>query len=354
MNGTAIRIATRASQLAKWQARFVAESLRRVGGLEVELVEVTTQGDRDRVRSLASLGGIGVFTREVQRAVLDGRADLAVHSLKDLPTEPVEGLVLAAVPERGPVRDALVLPQRPGNCTGSPSLSPEHTDSPDANQTTRSVLDAEQPAGAGRAHPTAPPRTAQELLDQLPEAARVGSGSLRRQAQLLHLRPDLQVVDIRGNVETRLRKLDDGQCDVLVLAEAGLRRLGLERRISAVLGPPLLFPAVGQGALGIECRVDDERCRELLEKINHPATFRRVVAERALLAELRAGCHAPVGVWSEVADGRLTLEAVVLSRDGRERLTAKDQAPVDQAEQVGRRLAQTLLSRGAARLVSEQ
>ena len=204
MSGSPLRIATRASNLALWQANFVADLLRSQDpGQKVELVHVTTTGDRVRDVSLTRLGGVGVFTREIQQAVLENRADIAVHSLKDLPTEPVDGLSLAAVPERASAWDALVLP------AGSP-LSPT-------------------------------------AIRGLPKGARIGTGSLRRRAQLLFLRPDLEFLDLRGNVETRLRKLDDGACDALILAEAGLDRLGLSARISARLAPPELFPAVGQG-----------------------------------------------------------------------------------------------------------
>jgi hydroxymethylbilane synthase len=309
VNRHVLRIATRASNLALWQANFVAGQLRSHDPeQQIELVHVTTTGDRDRDASLSALGGVGVFTREIQQAVLDGRADLAVHSLKDLPTVPVAGLILAAVPERASAWDALILPIGP----------------------------SQSKLGLENLHPQ----------------ARVGTGSLRRRAQLLFLRPDLQFLEIRGNVETRLRKLDDGGFDALILAEAGLDRLGLSHRISARLAPPELFPAVGQGALGLECRSDDAVNRQIVERLNHRATWTAVTAERRVLAQLGAGCHAPVGVFSSVDDEELNLEAVVLDRDGQQRLHAKRTGPAADPVAVGDEVAQALLSQGAGPLIA--
>lgn len=306
----AFRIATRSSPLALWQANHIAGLLREATGDEAELIHVSTTGDRDRSESLAAFGGIGVFTREVQRAVLDGRADLAVHSLKDLPTDPAAGLTLAAVPSRAPRFDALVLP-------GGVTL-------PD------------DPAIA---------------LAALPDHARVGTGSPRRRSQLLRLRPDLHLEDVRGNVDTRLRKLDEGQYDALVLAEAGLVRLGLAERISSRLTPPALLPAVGQGALGIECRADDEATRSALASLNDAMTRIEVTAERSALAALRAGCHAPVGAYARIESGRLRLDVVVLSIDGRRRFAASEEGTTDDAEGIGIRAAEILLGGGAAELL---
>lgn len=302
-----IRIATRASRLALWQANHVAALLRHASpGVIVALVPLSTLGDRDVREPLSQLGSLGVFTREVQHAVLENRADFAVHSLKDLPTDETPGLCLAAVPERGPTSDALVFPQaQPG------------------------------------------PKS----LDNLPHGARIGTGSLRRRAQLLHFRPDLQFADVRGNVETRLRKLDAGDYDALVLAVAGLTRLGLESRVSGELAPPLMHFAVGQGALGIECRADDAITREALTKIDHAATHLATRAERALLAELRAGCHAPVGVWTQTIGANLHLEGVVLSCDGRTRLIADANGPAADPEKLGRRVAEQLRTLGADELI---
>ncbi len=308
-----IRIATRASQLALWQAHHVADLIRNSeSGCEVEVVHISTEGDRDRNRSLAAMGGVGVFTREVQAAVLDGRADLAVHSLKDLPTESAPGLTLAAVPDRAPAHDALILP-----------------------------------AGSG------PPDVAdgEELVRGLPSGAKIGTGSPRRQAQLLHFRDDLRMLDIRGNVETRLKKLDDGEYDAIVLAEAGLRRLGLAERISGLLQPPLMLHAVGQGALGIECRADDEFTRTCLAAISNADVLTAVTAERSLLRELRAGCHAPVGVSSRVSPETVFLEGAVLSLDGSEHFGGEIERPRDEAESAGALLAQALIAQGASRFL---
>ena len=320
MTSSPIRIATRASRLALWQANHVADRLRAAAPqCRVELVTVATAGDRDRSGPLTQFGDTGVFTREVQRAVQDGRADVAVHSLKDLPTAQADGLTLGAVPARESVFDALVLP----------------------------VTTAIPPGATGGLSDG-------DLLDALASGARVGTGSPRRKAQLLHARPDLRVENVRGNVETRLRKLDDGEYDALVLAEAGLRRLDFAERISVRLGPPLVFPAVGQGALGIECRTSDAVTIRLLGEIDDAPTRAAVTAERTLLAELRAGCHAPVGVQSAVVEGgRMELTAVVLSADGTERLISSESGPLSHPEQIGIRVAQNLLDRGAARLMGD-
>ena len=291
-----------------WQARHVSDRLVAAGHPPCELVQVSTLGDRDKTQTLKSLGGTGeagqgVFTKEVQRAVLDDAADFAVHSLKDLPTDPTPGLTLAAVPERGPVADVLVLP--PG-------------------QTLASVAD-------------------------LPHAARVGTGSPRRQAQLKFLRSDLRTAEIRGNVETRLAKLDAGDYDAIVLAEAGLVRLGLADRITCRLTPPDVWPAVSQAALGIECRTGDADCRAALATITHAATHAAVTAERTLLNTLRAGCGAAVGVRTRVGR-RLHLEAVVLDLAGQHRLIAAASGPDPAA--LGQTVARRLLTAGAANLIT--
>jgi len=302
-----LRIATRASRLALWQAEHVANLLSSARpDCGVELVHVTTTGDSNQVSELRSFGGQGVFTREVQRAVLDGRADLAVHSLKDLPTLPTPGLALAGVPARAETADALVLPR-----------------------SSEGVAD----------------------LFALPPNAHIGTGSLRRQAQLRHHRPDLRCSEVRGNVETRLRKLDEGEYDALVLAAAGLGRLDLAQRISARLVPPLMYPAVGQGALGIECRDDDALVLDLLTRISDSEVMSCVKAERALLAQLRAGCHAPVGAHTWFDQGELRITGVVLSADGVQRLHATLGGPSSAAEDVGRELAEELLRLGAAELI---
>ncbi|MFV0442335.1 MAG: hydroxymethylbilane synthase [Planctomycetaceae bacterium] len=305
-----LRLATRASRLALWQATHVTQLLQSVApDVRVEVVEVSTIGDRDRASRLAEMGGQGVFTKEVQAVVLDGRADVAVHSLKDLPTETADGLLLAGVPDRGPRWDVLVT--RPG--------------------------------------------LSLQALDDVPSGARVATGSLRRRAQLLHRRPDLVPVEVRGNVETRLRKLDDGEFDVLVLAEAGLVRLGLGDRVACRLQPPAVYPAVGQAALGLECRADDGLACKLLQRITHASTLAEVSAERALLRTLRAGCHAPVGVLATTsATGGLRLEGIVLSIDGRERLFAQTESMDLTPDDLGGTVATQLLDSGAQRLLQSK
>ena len=299
-----IRIATRGSRLARWQAEWTAEALRaRRPGLVVELVEIKTQGDRDRNSPLAAIGGTGVFTKEVQHALLEGAADVAVHSLKDLPTQGPDALVLGAVPGREDVADALIAP----------------------------------------AHRT---------LDALPAGSRVGTGSIRRRAMLRHARPDLDVVSIRGNVETRLNLALKGELDAVVLAWAGLHRLGLHAHVTQRLEPPAFLPAVGQGALGIECRRDDAPGRALLSLLDDPDAHRAVVAERRALAELEGGCMIPMAAWGRTAadgpDGpRLLLDAVVFDPEGTVRLHAALDGPLDAPDDLGRRVAQALRDQGA-------
>jgi hydroxymethylbilane synthase len=300
-----VRIGTRGSPLARWQAEWVASRLRALHpGLAVELVEIKTQGDRDRNSPLAAIGGQGLFTKEIQRAVLDAAVEIAVHSLKDLPTSGPEGLVLGAVPPREDMADALIAP----------------------------------------VHRT---------LDALPVGANVGTGSLRRRAQLLFLRPDLNVVGIRGNVETRLNQARGGTLDAVVLAEAGLRRLGLEPHVTDRLAPPRFLPAVGQGALGIECRADDAATRALLAPLDDPDTRRAVLAERRTLAELEGGCMIPMAAWGRTtADTNvLTLDAAVFDPEGSERMFASLDGSPDDPDDLGFRVAQALRQQGADRLL---
>ncbi len=300
-----IRLGTRASPLARWQAEWVAAELRR-HGFTVELIPITTRGDQEQAGPIGQIaGGQGVFTKELQRALLDGRIDLAVHSLKDLPTDTVSGLCLAAVPEREVCGDAL--------------LSHDH-----------------------------------RTFEQLPQGAVIGTGSLRRRAQLLHARPDLQMVDVRGNVDTRLRKLADGDFAALVLAEAGLKRLGLSKHITHVLPKSLMLPAIGQGALGLETRDDDVATRKAVALLNDLQTQCSVIGERTLLATLRGGCLAPVGAFGRIdGSGELHLEAVVLSHDGQKRIVASgvSAATLPAAITLGRTVAESLLSQGAADLI---
>ncbi len=302
MRSPSIRLGTRASALARWQAGWVAAQLEKLG-VAVELVPITTRGDQQQ-EPIEAIGSPGVFTKEIQRALLKDRIDLAVHSLKDLPTDVVPGLCLAAVPERGPVSDVLV----------------------------------------ARQHAS---------LDELPEGATVGTGSLRRRAQLLHVRPDLHLKDIRGNIDTRLQKLRQGDCnyDAVVLAEAGLRRLGLAEQITQVLSVAIVLPAVGQGALGLETREDDPTTRETLAPLNHTATHRAVLAERAMLAALQGGCRAPIAAWARTEDDRLTLTGRVLSSDGTQKIESTLLGNPAEPVQIGLQVADELLAQGAARLV---
>ena len=271
-------------------------------GVAVELVPITTEGDV-KIQPLGQIGGQGLFTKELQRALLSGQIDLAVHSLKDLPTAPAEGLALAAVPERETTADVLI---------------------------------------SHRA----------ESVEALPGAARVGTGSLRRKSQLLNARPDLVLLEIRGNVDTRLRKLEEGQYDAIVLAEAGLRRLGLESPIVHVIPRSLMLSAVGQGALGIETRADDEATQRLVAPLNHLASHQAVVAERAMLATLRAGCLAPVGGWARIENEELMLDGVVLSPDGQQKIAASASSLPDEAAELGRQVAGMLLVQGAAEMIA--
>jgi hydroxymethylbilane synthase len=301
MSSSRLRLGTRNSPLARWQAEWVAARLTELG-MQVELVPITTQGD---VKSgpLGQIGGMGLFTKELQRALLDNQIDLAVHSLKDLPTEPVTGLALAAVPERESTADVLLA-------------------------------------------------TKYNSLESLPKGAKVGTGSLRRKSQLLHARPDLVIEDIRGNVETRVRKLDDGEYDAIVLAAAGLKRLGLANRITQVLPQTLMLPAVGQGALGIETRAEDGSTRQLVSPLDHDDTHQAVLAERTMLLSLLAGCLAPVGAIGWVENDRLSLQAVALSPNGKQRLTAGAASTTNDAVYLGQIVAEELLGQGAAELIA--
>ncbi len=305
---TTIKLGTRASPLAQWQADWVTSRLESAS-VAVERVLITTSGDRDQGGTIANLGVVGAFTKEIQRALLDGRIDVAVHSLKDLPTEATPGLTLAAIPERGPCGDVLV------------------------------TLD-------GR-----------PLVD-LPRGARVGTGSLRRRAHLWHVRPDLKMEDIRGNVDTRLRKLGEGQYDALVLAEAGVARLGLAENMTWRIDQDTLLPAVGQGALGVEVRTDAVASADsafaAIAGLDDRATRCSVLAERALLAALCAGCLAPVGALGRIGeDGSLALSATVLSADGKRKLSAKVVGEADEFLAVGQRAAKQLIDQGAEELVRQ-
>ncbi|HLV61103.1 MAG TPA: hydroxymethylbilane synthase [Fredinandcohnia sp.] len=298
-----IVIATRKSPLALWQADHVAQALRARTGREVELLPLVTEGDRILDAPLARIGGKGLFVKEIEQALLDGRADLAVHSLKDVPTALPQGLTLGAILEREDPRDAL--------------CAPRHL-----------------------------------RLDALPRGTRVGTSSLRRRAQLLALRPDLEVVEIRGNVGTRLSKVED-EVDAVILARAGLVRLGLAERITEDLPVERMLPAVGQGALAVEMRADDAEIAALVAGLEHPETRDAVRAERALLARLEGGCQIPLAAHATVEGDRLRLEARLGRPDGSSLLAARAEGVRDEAEAIGVRVAEDLLARGAAEILAE-
>jgi hydroxymethylbilane synthase len=306
MSQRVIRIGTRGSDLALWQARYVAATLRRLDAArEVEIRIIHTTGDRVLDRPIAAVGTQGVFVKEVQEELLSGRVDIAVHSMKDLETRSADGLALAAVPQRGAVADAMVAPGF-------------------------------------------------HALAALPRGARVGTGSPRRRAQLLHLRPDLEMVPIRGNVPGRIERIAGADLTAVVLAEAGLVRLGLGGRISFTLSLDEVLPAPGQGALAIECRSDDSVVRMAVAPLHDVDTAAATRAERALLSALGGGCHAPVGAFAQVWGGAtVVLEGCVAAPDGHavERATIK--GSVEDAAALGERLAQMLLQQGVAPWLTE-
>lgn len=304
-----LRMGTRASALARAQSGAAAAKLTAATGVAVEVVLVRTEGDQLSTEGRAPGGGdtVGVFTRALDDALRQGRIDFAVHSLKDVPTEEPEGILLAAVPARADVRDALVVASR---LAGVASIA------------------------------------------ALPHGARIATSSPRRVAQLLHARPDLLTAPLAGNVDTRLRKLEDGAADALLLACAGLDRLGLSARIAARLEVEDLLPAPGQGALAMTCRADDGSARDLLATQDDRSARATALAERSFLKHLRGGCRAPVGAHAVLDGERLHLRGVVLSVDGTERLAGESEGTIADPHSAGRRLAEALIARGADRLVT--
>ena len=300
-----IIIGTRKSKLALWQAEHVAKVLKdHYPGLTVELKHIVTKGDKILDVSLAKIGGKGLFTKEIEKEILSGEIDLAVHSLKDVPTELPQGLQLAAIMKREDSRDALVSP-------------------------------------------------CYKTLEQLPPGARVGTSSLRRSAQLLHCRPDLQILDLRGNVDTRLQKLDNGDYDAIVLAVAGLKRLGLAQRITQIIPETHCLPAVGQGALAIEAREDDAPLLQLLTCLDDTATHAEITAERAFLRRVEGGCQVPVGVCGKLIDkNTLSLEAVIISPDGKTMYRNQVENTIENADVLGTDLAETLLKAGGKNILA--
>lgn len=315
-----ILIGTRGSKLALWQAEWVRDELLKLyNGLQVELVKIKTTGDKILDVPLAKIGGKGLFVKEIEEALLRGEIDLAVHSMKDVPTDFPQGLHLAVVGKREDPRDAFV----------------------------SRILDS---------------RFQFPDFKSLPIGAKIGTSSLRRSCQLLNLRPDLRIEHLRGNLDTRLRKLDEGQFDGIILAAAGIRRLGLEKRITELLPFNISLPAIGQGAIGVECRIDDEFINELLMPLNHIETYTCIKAERSFLKKLGGGCQVPIAAYATIvqkAESRddkesvLILEGLVGSVNGDKIIRGCIEDNPEEAERIGIRLAEDILSRGAKKILEE-
>jgi len=299
-----LRIGSRGSILARWQAEFVRKQLFQVSGVEAEIVIIKTSGDKMQQAPLTQIGGKGIFIKELEEALLEETVDLAVHSVKDIPTETPRRLHFPAVCRRDDVRDCLV------------------------------------------SHKGA-------ALANLKQGARVGTSSLRRQAQLRHHRPDLDIRELRGNVDTRLRKVESGEYDAIVLSKAGLDRLGWGQKITEALSPEISLPAVGQGAIAIEARVNDTEAADILGKLDDAETRTAVIAERALLAALQGGCQVPLGAWARIERGELVMDAVVCSVDGVQYVRQRATAPPDQAAQLGEHMAKLLIESGARDILEE-
>ncbi|MDE1330239.1 hydroxymethylbilane synthase [Vibrio aestuarianus] len=304
-HSTPIRIATRKSPLALWQAYYVKDALQAAHpGLEVELVTMVTKGDIILDTPLAKVGGKGLFVKELEVAMLEGRADLAVHSMKDVPVDFPEGLGLITICEREDPRDAFV-------------------------------------------------SNGYNNIDELPQGAIVGTCSLRRQCQIKEARPDLVIKELRGNVGTRLGKLDAGEYDAIILAAAGLKRLKLEQRIRSFIEPEQSLPAVGQGAVGIECRIDDQRLKTLLEPLNHKDTADRVLCERAMNLTLEGGCQVPIGSYALLDGDQLWLRALIGEPDGSKIVRGEIRGHRSDAEKLGISLAEQLLNEGAREILTK-
>ena len=298
-----LRIATRQSPLALWQAEFVKAELEQIHtDLTVELVPMVTRGDKILDTPLAKIGGKGLFVKELELAMLENRADIAVHSMKDVPMEFPDGLGLSVICEREDPRDAFV--------------SNHYKD-----------------------------------IDSLPIGATVGTCSLRRQCQLKAKRPDNKILDLRGNVGTRLSKLDEGQYDAIILASAGLKRLGLSQRIAHEIEPDWMLPAGGQGAVGIECRTDDQKTLDYLAPLNHPTTASRVIAERAVNNKLQGGCQVPIGVFATINQQSIHIKGLVGEVDGSRMIQDEISGDVTDAEPLGIELAEKLLAAGAGEIL---
>lgn len=299
-----LRIGTRGSLLAKWQAEYVRKQLFAGAGVEAEIIIIKTSGDKQQMASLSQIGGKGIFIKELEEALTEEVIDLAVHSVKDVPTDTPSRLMFPAVCRREDVRDCLVA----------------------ANGAT---------------------------IASLREGARVGTGSLRRQAQLRHMRPDLDVRDLRGNVDTRLRKVESGEYEAVMLAKAGLDRLGWSGRITETLSPEVFLPAVGQGAIAVECRLKDTEAAEVVAGLDDAESRTAIIAERSLLAALHGGCQVPLGAWARMERGELVMEACVCSVDGVQYVKQRATSAPEQAAELGGRMATLLMEAGAQNILEE-
>jgi hydroxymethylbilane synthase len=299
-----LRIGTRGSLLAKWQAEYVRKQLFAGAGVETEIVIIKTSGDKQQMSPLSEIGGKGIFIKELEEALLEETIDLAVHSVKDVPTDTPSRLMFPAVCRREDVRDCLVA----------------------ANGAT---------------------------IASLRQGARVGTGSLRRQAQLRHIRPDLDVRDLRGNVDTRLRKVESGEYEAVMLAKAGLDRLGWSGRITETLSPEVFLPAVGQGAIAVECRLKDTGAAEVVAGLDDAESRTAIIAERSLLAALHGGCQVPLGAWARLERGELVMEACVCSVDGVQYIKQRATSTPEQAAELGVRMAALLMEAGAQSILEE-
>ena len=306
MTNRKIVIATRRSKLALWQAEWVKSQLEAIDpDLQVELNKIKTTGDKILDVPLSQVGGKGLFVKEIEEAMLRGEADLAVHSMKDVPAELPEGLHLSAICKREDPRDAFI-------------------------------------AGKGI-----------KSISELPQGANVGTSSLRRICQLLNKRPDLNIIQLRGNVDTRLRKLAEGEFDAIILATAGVKRLGFADRITEKISTDISLPAIGQGAVGIECRVDDEFINGLLSGLNHEETWICVTAERALLKRLEGGCQVPIAAYAQLAEEKLSIQGLVGSVDGKTLIKDEISGKPEDAGSLGTTLAEKLLAEGAKEILDE-
>ncbi len=299
-----LRIGTRGSLLAKWQAEYVRKRLFSAAGVEAEIIVIKTSGDKFANAPLTQIGGKGIFIKELEDALLEESIDVAVHSVKDIPTEIHSRLSFPAVFRREDVRDCLV-----------------------------------SASGA--------------TLANLRQGARIGTGSLRRQSQLRHIRPDLDVRDLRGNVDTRLRKAQSGEYDAILLAKAGLDRLGWSDRITETFAPDVFLPAVGQGAIAAECRLSDSEAAEVLGTLDDAESRSAIIAERALLSALQGGCQVPLGAWARTERGEFVLEACVCSVDGSQYVRQRATAAPEQAAALGEHVARLLLEAGAQSILEE-